>query len=125
MTERLLANPKVLVTLAAMQAADAAVCVPPIKPIRESLENVGLPQRIWWVLPVVKTASAVGLIGGIWSAALGRLTAFMLAVYFTLAVGAHVRVRDKMLNALPAAGLLVWFAILAGKGFDERDSART
>ncbi|MUM19015.1 hypothetical protein FZI91_13990 [Mycobacterium sp. CBMA271] len=124
MTERLLAKPKVLVALAAIQAADAAACVSPLKPIKESLEKVGLPQRIWWILPVVKSASAVGLVGGIRSAALGRMTAFMLAVYFTLAVGAHVRVRDSVLHALPAASLLVWFAVLAGKGFDEKDSVR-
>lgn len=125
MTERLLAKPKVLVALAAMQAADAAVCVHPIGPIKTSLEKVGLPQRIWWVLPVVKSASAVGLIGGIRWPALGRLTAFMLAVYFTLAVGAHVRAHDKPFNALPAASLLMWFAVLAGKGFDERDATRS
>ncbi|MGH3725979.1 MAG: DoxX family protein [Mycobacterium sp.] len=125
MTERRLAKPKVLAMLAAIQVADAAACLGPIKPVKDSLEKVGLPQRIWWVLPVVKSASAVGLIGGIWSAALGRLTAFMLAVYFTLAVGAHVRARDSVFHALPAVGLLVWFAVLAGKGFDERDSART
>ncbi|WP_078312008.1 MULTISPECIES: DoxX family protein [unclassified Mycobacterium] len=120
MTERLLANPKVLSALAVIQAADAAVCVRPMRPIKESLEKVGLPQRIWWVLPVVKLASAAGLIGGIRWAALGRLTTFMLTIYFTLAVGAHIRVRDKVLHALPAASLLVWFAVLAGKGFEER-----
>ncbi len=123
MTDRLLASPKVLAALAAIQAADAAACVRPIKPIKESLETVRLPQRIWWVLPVVKLASAVGLLAGIRWTALGRLTAFMLTVYFTLAVGAHVRVRDTVLHALPAASLLVWFAVLAGKGFEERKSA--
>jgi hypothetical protein len=125
MTERLLANPKVLAALAAMQAADAAVCVRPSGPIKTSLEKVGLPQQIWWVLPVVKSASAVGLVGGIRWPALGRLTAFMLAVYFALAVGAHIRVRDSALHALPAASLLVWFAVLAGKRFEERDSTRS
>ncbi|WP_078327032.1 DoxX family protein [Mycobacteroides salmoniphilum] len=123
MTERLLANPKVLTALAAIQAADAAVCVRPIKPIKESLEKVRLPAQIWWVLPVVKLTSAVGLIAGIRWTALGRLTAFMLSVYFTLAVGAHIRVRDTVLHALPAASLLVWFAVLAGKGFEERKPA--
>ncbi|MBB4854615.1 hypothetical protein HNP40_002002 [Mycobacteroides chelonae] len=71
---------------------------------------------------MVKSASAAGLAGGIRWPALGRLTAFMLAVYFTLAVGAHVRAHDKPLNAAPAAGLLMVFAVLAGKGFDERDA---
>ena len=56
MTERRLATPTVLAALAAMQAADAAACVRPIKPIKDALEKVGLPQRVWWVLPVVKSA---------------------------------------------------------------------
>ncbi|ANA98680.1 Uncharacterised protein [Mycolicibacterium phlei] len=123
MTERRLATPTVLAALAAMQAADAAACVRPIKPIKDALEKVGLPQRVWWVLPVVKSASAAGLLGGIRWTALGRLTAFMLAVYFTLAVGAHVRAHDEAFRTLPAASLLVWFALLAGKGFQERESA--
>ncbi|SHY88532.1 Uncharacterised protein [Mycobacteroides abscessus subsp. abscessus] len=119
MTERLLAKPRVLAVLAAVQAADAAACVGPIKPVKDSLEKVGLPQDIWWLLPVVKTASAAGLIGGIRWSALGRLTTFMLTVYFTLAVGAHLRAHDKMLNALPATSLLALFAVLTAKGFDE------
>ncbi|OHT87768.1 DoxX family protein [Mycobacteroides saopaulense] len=124
MTGRLLANPKVLATLAAMQAADAAVCIGPIGPVKASLEKVGLPQRIWWVLPVVKSASAVGLAGGIRWPALGRLTAFMLTVYFTLAVGAHLRAHDKMVNAVPAASMLALFATLAGKGFEQSGAGR-
>lgn len=123
MTERRLATPTVLTALAVMQAADAAACVRPIKPIKDALEKVGLPPRIWWVLPVVKLASAVGLLGGIRWTALGRLTAFMLTVYFTLAVGAHIRAHDQAFRALPSASLLVWFAVLAGKGFQERESA--
>ncbi|MBN7313318.1 DoxX family protein [Mycobacteroides abscessus subsp. abscessus] len=121
MTERLLAKPRVLAVLAAVQAADAAACVGPIKPVKDSLEKVGLPQDIWWLLPVVKTASAAGLIGGIRWSALGRLTTFMLTVYFTLAVGAHLRAHDKMLNGLPATSLLALFAVLTAKGFDERE----
>lgn len=120
-TERRLAKPRVLAALAAVQAADAAACVGPIRPVKDSLEKVGLPQDIWWLLPVVKTASAAGLIGGIRWSALGRLTTFMLTVYFTLAVGAHLRAHDKMLNALPATSLLALFAVLTAKGFDERE----
>lgn len=121
---RVLAKPKVLAALAAMQVADAAACIGPIKPVKESLETVGLPQRIWWVLPVVKTASAAGLLGGIRWPALGRLTTFMLTVYFTLAVGAHIRAHDKVVNALPAASLLSLFALLTAKGFDEAPPVR-
>jgi hypothetical protein len=40
----------------------------------------------------------------------------MLTLYFVLAVGAHVRVRDKAVNALPAAALLATFAVMTVKG---------
>ena len=124
MADRLIATPKVLAALAAMQAADAAACVQPIAPIKQSLETVGLSKTVWPVLPVVKAASAAGLLGGIWWAALGRMTTFMLTVYFALAVGAHARVRDKVTNALPATALLGFFATLTVKGFQVRGAER-
>jgi hypothetical protein len=40
----------------------------------------------------------------------------MLTLYFALAVGAHVRARDKVGNALPAAALLTTFAVMTFKG---------
>jgi hypothetical protein len=39
----------------------------------------------------------------------------MLTLYFALAVGAHVRVRDKAVNALPAAAFLAIFASMTAK----------
>jgi hypothetical protein len=39
-----------------------------------------------------------------------------LTLYFTLAVGAHIRVRDKAVNTLPAAALLSTFAVMTVKG---------
>jgi hypothetical protein len=42
----------------------------------------------------------------------------MLTLYFTLAVGAHIRARDKIANALPAASLLATFAVMTAKGPD-------
>jgi hypothetical protein len=42
----------------------------------------------------------------------------MLTLYFTLAVGAHIRARDKVVNALPAAMFLATFAAMTLKGPD-------
>jgi hypothetical protein len=39
-----------------------------------------------------------------------------LTLYFALAVGAHLRVRDKVVNALPAVAFLATFAAMAVKG---------
>jgi hypothetical protein len=40
----------------------------------------------------------------------------MLTLYFILAVGAHIRVRDKVVNTLPAVSFLVLVAAMTAKG---------
>ena len=50
---------------------------------------------------------------------LARLTTVMLTLYFVLAVGAHVRVRDKVVNGFPAALFLALVAAMAIKGPDQ------
>jgi hypothetical protein len=68
------------------------------------------------VLPPIKVAAAVGLASARWFPGLARLTTAMLTLYFVLAVGAHVRVRDKAANAAPAAAFLALFAAMTAKG---------
>jgi len=102
--------------LAAFQAADAVACAAQVPPIKKSLDAVGCPDNVRRVLPMVKSAAAVGLLSVRWFPRLARLTTAMLTLYFALAVGAHVRARDKVVNALPAAALLTTFAVMTAKG---------
>ena len=44
----------------------------------------------------------------------------MLTLYFVLAVGAHLRVRDRFVNVIPAASFLATYAVLTLKGADQR-----
>lgn len=111
-----LTSPKTYAALAALQAGDAVACAIPLAPIAKSLDTVGVPQSVRPVLPVVKAASAVGLLSVTRFPALARLTTAMLTLYFVLAVGAHIRVRDKVVNAIPAASLLALFAAMTAKG---------
>lgn len=111
-----LTSPKTYVGLAAFQAVDAVACAAQVPPIKKSLDSVGCPDNVRRVLPVVKGAAAVGLISGRWFPGLARLTTAMLTLYFALAVGAHLRSRDKLVNALPAAALLTTFAAMTVKG---------
>ena len=67
---------------------------------------------------MVKAAAAVGLLSVTRVPALARLTTAMLTVYFALAVGAHIRVRDRAANVIPAASFLVTFAAMTLKGPD-------
>jgi hypothetical protein len=113
-----LSSPKTYAALAAFQAGDAVACAIPVAPIKRSLDTVGLPDSVRPVLPVVKTAAAVGLLSVTRFPAVARLTTAMLTLYFVLAVGAHIRARDKVVNAIPAASLLATFAMMTVKGPD-------
>jgi hypothetical protein len=109
-------SPKTYAGLAAFQAVDAVACAAQVAPIKKSLDSVGCPDGVRRVLPFIKGAAAVGLLSVKWFPGLARLTTAMLTLYFALAVGAHVRVRDKAVNALPAATLLATFAVMTVKG---------
>src|ERR1700761_1372239 len=111
-----LTSPKTYAALAAFHAVDAALCVGPIAPISKILDDVGVPEDIRPVFPIVKAAAAVGLASVTRFPALARLTTAMLTLYFVLAVGAHVRVRDKPVKIVPPAAFLALCAAMTAKG---------
>ncbi|MEB3983887.1 DoxX family protein [Mycobacterium sp. 663a-19] len=113
-----LTSPKTYAALGAFHAVDAVACGVQVAPIRKTLDDLGVPEGVRPVLPVVKTAAAVGLLSVTRFPVLARLTTAMLTLYFALAVAAHVRVRDKLVNTLPAATLLATFAVMTAKGPD-------
>jgi hypothetical protein len=113
-----LTSPKTYAGLAAFQAVDAVACAIPVAPIAKSLDTLGVPQDIRWLLPASKAVSALGLLAAGRFPALARLTTAMLTLYFVLAVGAHLRVRDRMVNVIPAASFLATYIVLTLKGPD-------
>ena len=114
----LLTSPKTYAALAAFHAGDAVACAAKAPFVTKALDDVGVPEGIRPVFPVVKAAAAVGLISVFRFPGLARLTTAMLTLYFTLAVGAHIRAKDKVVNALPAASFLALFAAMTAKGPD-------
>lgn len=113
-----LTSPKTYAALAAFQAADGVACAIPVPYITKVLDQLGVPLNIRWILPVSKAASVIGLLSASRIPALARLTTAMLTVYFVLAVGAHIRVRDRIVNTIPAASFLITYAVLTAKGPD-------
>lgn len=111
-----LTSPKTYTGLAALQAADAVACAIPVPFIAEALDTVECPQQVRPVLPIVKVASAIGLLSVYRFPALARVTTAALTLYFALAVGAHIRVRDAVVNTIPAASFLALFAAMTIKG---------
>ncbi len=111
-----LTSPKVYDALAVFQAIDAAACAAQAPPIRQALDAVNCPPQVRPVLPVVKAASAIGLLSVRWFPALARLTTFMLTVYFALAVAFHVRARDWSPGLVAAASFLGLFGSMTVQG---------
>ncbi len=100
--------------LAAVQLADAAFNAVPNEWVKDDLDHLGFPEDLRFVFPVIKGASAVGLIAGLRWPRLGRLTGTALVGYFVAAMGFHARARDGVLRYVPAAAMLVWSARTAG-----------
>ncbi|UXA20279.1 DoxX family protein [Mycobacterium sp. SMC-4] len=102
--------------LAAFQAVDAAACVGPVEPVAEALRTVALPKKVWPVLPVVKAASALGLLSVFRYPGLARLTTLLLTVYFALAASSHVRVKDWSPGLVASSVFLTLYGTLTVKG---------
>lgn len=97
-------------SLAAVLAGDAIYNVIPNRWVDEDLERLRVPSDLRYVLAAAKGSGAVGLILGERSPGLGRAAALGLVLYFSLALLAHVHVRDEAARYGLAAGLLVWSA---------------
>jgi hypothetical protein len=68
------------------------------------------------VLPIVKAASAVGLLSVYRFPGVARLTTLMLAVYMVLAVSFHVKAKDWSVGLVAATMFLALWATMTAKG---------
>ena len=102
--------------LAAFHAADAVACAIPAPQITAALDAVNCPQQVRPVLPVVKAAAAIGLLAVYKLPALARLTTFMLTIYFTLAVGAHLKGKDYSPGLAASSSFLALCATMTAMG---------
>jgi hypothetical protein len=91
-----------------VQLGDAVFNAVPTQWLRDDLDHLGVPQDLRVAFPIIKSASAAGLLAGLKWPALGRLTAAALVAYFILAMGFHARAKDGPLKFVPAAGMLSW-----------------
>lgn len=73
----------------------------------QAVERLGFPTRIVPALGLAKAMAALGLLVGLGIDSLGTFTALCLSLYFVIAVGAHLRVKDAATETLPAFVMLV------------------
>ncbi len=74
--------------------------------VMRAAEIVHCPPNLCTVLGLIKIAAAAGLIVGLTVDKIGIAAAVGLSIYFVLAVGAHIRVKDRLKGTLPAIGML-------------------
>jgi hypothetical protein len=101
---------RVALALAGFQAVDAVACAIPMPFIKADLDRIGCPERLQRALPMIKGASAIGLVGGLRMPRLGALSSAALVAYFAAAIGFHVHARDHLTRSAPAAALGTWAA---------------
>ncbi|MBJ7338418.1 DoxX family protein [Mycolicibacterium sp.] len=111
-----LTSTRTYAALGAMQAGDAIACGLRLAPVEKALDDVGLAQELRPLLPIVKGASAIGLLSVYRFPALARLTTFMLTVYFVLAVAFHVRAKDWSPGLVAATAFLGLYGALTVQG---------
>jgi len=75
---------------------------------QEEFEHLRLPRWFRPIMILSKSAAVAGLLFGFTSTRLGRLSTRALVVYFVLAMGAHVRVKDGPVRFAPALAMLAW-----------------
>ena len=74
--------------------------------VMSAAETVGCPPKLCNILGLIKMLAAVGLIVGFAIKVIGIAAAVGLSIYFVLAVGAHLRVKDHFKGILPAIVML-------------------
>ncbi|CAG7603088.1 DoxX family protein [Leucobacter soli] len=72
---------------------DAAASLKPPAFIRDCLDGVRFPREWWWVLIVIKTLAATGLIVGLWVPGVGLAANIGVIVYFLCAAASHLRAK--------------------------------
>lgn len=111
-----------MLAFAANQFGDAIACAIPLDIIRRDLNRLDCPESLQRALPVIKTASATGLVLGTRWPRIGLLTTSSLVGYFLAAIGFHVRAKDPLWRSVPAGSLCAASVVIGSKAFRPRTS---
>jgi hypothetical protein len=87
--------------------------------VKEVADKVRVSQK--WMVPfgILLAAGAVGLVVGFAVPGLGAAAAIGLVVYFSCALGAHVRVRDRNVGGATTFLLLAVAALVTDVGYHQ------
>jgi hypothetical protein len=98
--------------LAGLLALSAVLKLSHRERVVQSYARLGVPEHKLNALALLLLAGALGLVLGLWWRWLGMAAAAALVCYFSVAIGVHIRAKDRkglatpLLLALLAAGCL-------------------
>ena len=95
------------VALALMVIASGAGKLRKSPQVMEMMKHVGVKDSQIPILAALEILGGLGLLIGLESKSLGRLSAILLAVYFAVAVISHLRVKDTFKAFAPAFFIFV------------------
>ena len=107
--------------LGVFEAGDAVASAIPIRYVAATMDRLGIPPRLRWLVPTAKAATALGLLSVFFAprlARLARLTTLSLTGYFAGAIVLHVRARNAPAKMVAPAALLLVFAAMTVRGPD-------
>jgi hypothetical protein len=81
--------------------------------IVESLTRLGVDPEKMSILGIIKVIGVTGVIVGFWVTVIGVIAGVGLALYFTVAIGFHVRAKDGAKNTFPAFLLFILAVLYA------------
>jgi len=102
--------------LAVFLAGDAVASAIPVPYVAANMDAMRVPPGVRRAVPVAKTATALGLASVYRFPGVARLTTAVLTLYFAVAVGIHLRVRNRAANVVPAVLLLAVFGAMTARG---------
>jgi len=74
--------------------------------LREEFATYGLPPFVFYLVGFLKVTSALLLLAGLWFPGLVFPAAAVIVVLMAGAVSMHIKIRDPLQKALPAAAML-------------------
>jgi hypothetical protein len=67
--------------------------VKPPASVKKCFDGVGFSREWWWVMPIIKGASAAGLPVGLVAPGAALTTTAAIVLYFVVAAAAHIRAK--------------------------------
>ena len=102
--------------LAAFLAGDAVASAIPVRYVENNMDAMRVPAAVRPLVPVAKAVLSLGLLSVFRLPSVARITTAVLTLYFTVAVGIHIRVRNRIGNIVPAVLLGGVFAAMTVRG---------